>query len=267
LIKHIKSVVIDLLISKNGFVTLRTAKSDLLSLIRKLSPVVSDKELIRLGPAGDGGYLVPNDLVGIKACFSPGVDTISGFEMDCAELGMQVFLADKSVEGPAESHELINFSKKYIGSRIDCDFDTLDNWVNSSIADDKSDLILQIDVEGYEYEIFLSCSNELMNRFRIIIAEFHDLDQLWNKPFFQIASSGFEKILQTHTCVHIHPNNYYPIYKKYGLKIPPLAEFTFLRNDRVLTSLPATKFPNPLDYDNTNNAPLQLPSDWYGNKI
>ena len=121
------------------------------------------------------------------------------------------------------------------------------------------------DIEGYEYETFLSCSNELLNRFRIIVAEFHNLEQLWNRPFFQIASAVFEKILQTHTCVHIHPNNYYPIFKKYGLEIPPLAEFTFLRNDRVFDPVPALKFPNPLDCDNTDNASQRLPACWYGN--
>lgn len=265
MLKSLKSLAIDLLVTKSGFVTSRTAKTDLLYLIRRLSPVTTDKELIRLGPAGDGGYLVPNDLGGIKACFSPGVSSVTGFEKNCAEQGMQVFMADKSVEAPADSHELFNFLKKFIGSKIDGDFTTMDNWVKSSVAVDNSNLLLQIDIEGYEYETFLSCSNELLNRFRIIVAEFHNLEQLWNRPFFQIASGVFEKILQTHTCVHIHPNNYYPIFKKYGLDIPPLAEFTFLRNDRVVDPVPATKFPNPLDCDNTDNVSQRLPTCWYGN--
>ena len=160
---------------------------------------------------------------------------------------------------------LFIFLKKFIGSKIDGDFTTMDNWVKSSVAVDNSNLLLQIDIEGYEYETFLSCSNELLNRFRIIVAEFHNLEQLWNRPFFQIASGVFEKILQTHTCVHIHPNNYYPIFKKYGLDIPPLAEFTFLRNDRVVDPVPATKFPNPLDCDNADNVSQRLPTCWYGN--
>jgi len=261
---YLKSLAIDLLVAKHRFVTERTGKKDLMRLIQRLWPVSTGKELIRLGPAGDGGYLVPDDLDGVKACFSPGVSSISGFEKECAERGMQVFLADKSVEGPAESHEKFNFLRKFIGSRMNEDFTTLDDWVKSSFAADNSELLLQIDIEGYEYETFLSCSNELINRFRIIVSEFHNLDQLWNKYFFQIASSVFEKILQTHTCVHIHPNNYYPIFRKYGLDIPPLAEFTFLRNDRVVDPVPATKFPNPLDCDNTANASLKLPDSWHG---
>jgi hypothetical protein len=40
------------------------------------------KAMIRLGREADGGYLVPDDLSGIVACFSPGVDVIAAFELD-----------------------------------------------------------------------------------------------------------------------------------------------------------------------------------------
>jgi Methyltransferase FkbM domain len=251
------------LLSKKSFVTTRTNKRDVLSLIKKLSPVTTGKELLRMGPSGDGGYLVPADLEGIEACFSPGVSSISGFEKDCADLGMTVYLADKSVGKPAEIHERFNFLKKYIGAYKDDDFITIDDWVKSSGVDNDSDLLLQMDIEGYEYETILSCSGDLLNRFRIIIVEFHDLDQLWNKPFFNIAASSFNKILQTHACVHIHPNNYYNIFNKYGLGIPPLAEFTFLRKDRLVNLFQRIDFPHPMDRDNTNNVTQVLPKCWY----
>ncbi|MCU0317661.1 MAG: hypothetical protein MUC92_13840 [Fimbriimonadaceae bacterium] len=56
-----------------------TSKEDILSLIAKLRPIRGQHELIRLGPDEDGGYLVPDDLEGIVACFSPGVNTVSRF--------------------------------------------------------------------------------------------------------------------------------------------------------------------------------------------
>lgn len=65
-------------------------------MIHKLKPYSIDKDLIRLGTKGDGRYLVPNDLSGIKACFSAGVGQISRFEEECSKLGIQLFLADKS---------------------------------------------------------------------------------------------------------------------------------------------------------------------------
>jgi hypothetical protein len=232
--------------------------------LKNLYPLSIDKELIRLGPKGDGGYLVPNDLTGIQACFSPGVNFESGFEQDCAALGMKVFLADKSVDGPAVKNEWFHFTKKFVGVTTNDDFMTLANWVTSSLPEKNTDLLLQIDIEGYEYEVFLSTSDALMQRFRIIVAEFHSLHLLWSWPFFQLAGRAFEKILQTHSCVHIHPNNHESHIKMNGLDIPRVMEFTFLRNDRIENPSYQNKFPHPLDDDNNpNQIGLSLPKCWY----
>lgn len=262
----IKPFAIDILALGNAFPTRLTGKNALQSLVHKLSPMTSGKDLIRLGPKGDGGYLVPDDLEGIEACFSPGVCFVSGFEKDCADLGMKVFMADRSVDQPAAMHELFHFTKKYVGVTTNDDFMTVDDWVASSLPGSKADLLLQIDIEGYEYETFLGMSDSLMRRYRIIVAEFHDLDQLWNRPFFQLAARAFEKILQTHTCVHIHPNNCSGLLNKWGLSIPPVAEFTFLRNDRIHNPSYVNVFPHPLDFDDTENPHFALPACWYGKR-
>ena len=47
-------------------------------LIKKISPVDSGRKMIRLGPDKDGGYIIPDDLEGITACFSPGVADEAG---------------------------------------------------------------------------------------------------------------------------------------------------------------------------------------------
>lgn len=262
--KHLlKSYLIKALAAANRFPTEMTDRNKLQSLLKKLWPMSSGKELIRLGPKGDGGYLVPNDLAAIQACFSPGVSLVSEFEKECADRGMKVFLADKSVEGPAAKHELFYFTKTFVGAMSNDDFMTLDNWVASACLETHSDLLLQMDIEGYEYEVFLSTSDALMQRFRIIVAEFHQLDALWSWPFFDLVGRVFEKILQTHTCVHIHPNNCCGCLRKDGLDIPRVMEFTFLRKDRIKSSSHQKTFPNPLDYDNTANPSLPLPKCWY----
>jgi hypothetical protein len=156
------------------------------------------------------------------------------------------------------------FLNTFIGTTSDDEFTTLDNWVTSSLPETDCDLLLQIDIEGYEYEVFLSTSGTLMRRFRIIVAEFHQLDQLWSWPFFKLAGRAFDRILQTHTCVHIHPNNFFRPLQKQGLSIPRAMEFTFLRNDRLESSSYQDRFPHPLDFDNTGSSPLVLPQCWYG---
>ncbi len=247
-----------------GLHTVRqTRRNDLVDLMRSLRPFDSGIELIRLGPNGDGGYLVPDDLDGIKFVFSPGVSTESGFEQDLANRGLRVFLADYSVEGPAEENPQFVFEKKFVGSFPSESTMTMDDWKRRSIQDDRSDLLLQMDIEGSEFETVLSMSQELLSQFRIMIVEFHYLHQLWNKPWFRHVSRAFQKLLSTHSVVHIHPNNCCGSFASHGLRIPRVAEFTFLRNDRFRARSPRSQFPHPLDRDNANQPTLPLPRCWY----
>lgn len=234
------------------------------SLIKKLHPIDTGAELVRFGPAGDGGYLVPNDLDGIVACFSPGVSNRCGFEVACARRGMQVFMADASVSGPPEQNDQFAFARKFIGANTSGEFISLEDWVRSSLPGPSGDLILQMDIEGYEYETLLSAAADLLRRFRIIVIEFHYLDSLFCAPLFQLYGKAFDRLLATHTCVHIHPNNVCRSLTVGGIEVPQIAEFTFLRNDRITKRAFAAQFPHPLDCDNTDKEPLVLPDCWYG---
>ena len=102
-----------------------------------------------------------------------------------------------------------------------------------------------------------------MGRFRIIVGEFHSLGFLTFRPFFAFAAAAFNKVLQTHDCVHIHPNNYTSM-KTPG--IPSSMEFTFLRKDRMRGGGEfADEFPHSLDCDNgQDRPPLILPACWRG---
>ena len=234
---------------------------NLRSLLPELAPVVTDKPLIRLGSAHDGGYLVPDDLDDIACCFSPGVSSISDFENECAKRDMKVFLADASIDAPALTHPLFHFSKKFIGRETKGDFITLKEWVAASLgADDEKDrdLILQMDIEGFEWEVLDHIEAELLNRFRIIVIEFHGMHQ-----FDFRKKRVFQKLLKSHACVHIHPNNSSPLRRLMNIEVPALMEFTFFRRDRIKTAEQRFDFPHALDEDNTPKAHLPLPSCWY----
>jgi hypothetical protein len=83
-------------------------------LLVSLYPVKTNFELVRIGGNNDGGYLIPNDLEGITACFSPGVDVTASFEKDLLERGIKSHLADASVDGPPNGLEVASFTKKYL---------------------------------------------------------------------------------------------------------------------------------------------------------
>jgi hypothetical protein len=61
-------------------VALQPDQAEVREFIAKLHPLTTEHPLIRMGE-GDGGYLIPDDLNGITACFSPGVDNRATFEL------------------------------------------------------------------------------------------------------------------------------------------------------------------------------------------
>ena len=219
-------------------------------------------DLVRIGPAEDGGYLLPDVLDGIEACFSPGVGTCSDFELACAERGMQVFLADATVDGPAVEHPNFHFVPKYIGGYDDDTTISLDAWVDASCPG-TGDLLLQMDIEGAEYASLLAATPALLRRFRVMAIEFHLLGHLAADPFFAIAAAVFAKLLARHDVVHIHPNNFCGIVDVAGIPTPQVMEFTFVRRDLIDSDGWATQFPHPLDVENDPTNAMPLPAPWF----
>jgi hypothetical protein len=262
--KKLKAAGVRLSAALGWHAAARTPLAALRGLMKALRPLDPGMELIRLGPETDGGYLLPDDLAGIRYAFSPGVASESGFETALADRGIGVFLADASVDGPAASHPRFAFDKKFVGCLSDERYITLDDWHAAKLGDDDAELLLQMDIEGAEYETLLAASPKLLGRFRIMIVEFHGLPQLWNEPFFGVVSRLFAKLLTTHAVVHIHPNNCCGSVKSAGIEIPRIAEFTFLRRDRLRSTAYRTTFPHPLDRPNVaKKRPLKLAPCWY----
>lgn len=83
-------VIKEYLLKNDVYVGKSTPYPSVVSLLESLKPIQTNHELIRVGGDGDGGHLIPNDLMGIDACFSPGVATTSDFENDLAARGGQV---------------------------------------------------------------------------------------------------------------------------------------------------------------------------------
>ncbi|QED37768.1 FkbM family methyltransferase [Antarcticibacterium arcticum] len=238
-------------------------KNDIIKLISRLRPENTGIELIRLGNENDGGYLVPDVLKDIEACFSPGVGNVTSFESACAKMGMKIYMADASVVNPVPGNPQYNFIKKFIGKEGKDDFITLENWILDAGIDPKADLLLQMDIEGYEYEVLNSTSLRTLKRFKIVVIEFHELHMLWNPKYFSKAKKAFDKLLKNHVCVHIHPNNCCGIKEVNGIEFPVVAEFSFLRKNEIIELGNEIEIPHRLDRNNTNKKTIKLPEIWY----
>lgn len=217
--------------------------------------------MVRLGPGGDGSYLVPDDLEGIVACFSPGVSSSVDVELALAERGIRSHLADGSVAAPPTAHELFDFEPVFVGVSTRPGWTTLEDWVSRREPD--GDLILQMDIEGAEWTVLAQTDAAVLGRFRVVVLELHALHTLHQRFTLPAIEDVWRKVLDQFVVVHLHVNNYeFPV-EYLGIEIPPAMEVTLLRKDRVVSTRQAA-LPHPLDTPNSSHLPdFGVPPAWY----
>ena len=228
--------------------TRATPGHEVVDLFNKLRPVRAGPELIRLGGPGDGGYLVPDDLSGIDCCYSAGVGTTSHFEADLSRRGIRSLMADYSVTGPPIDDPSFTFLKRYVGvSDTDTDIE-INRWIASGQA---LTPMLQMDIEGGEYDCLLALSPQQLKALRIIVLEIHHVGAWRSPPFFRIATSFVTKLLTDFVVVHLHANNTAHTFAAARRQVPAVIEVTLLRRDRVGDGvLPWAPLPHRLDRPN-----------------
>ena len=237
--------------------------SAIISLLGKFTPISCGEKLQRIGPVHDGGYLLPDNFEGIQALYSPGVSDTLGFDLEIAERGILCFLADGTVNQPLNMHPNMHFEKMMIGDGPADTYLSMDNWVARTAPPD-GDLMLQMDIEGAEYEALLSSSRALLDRFRIIILELHGLDRYLFGDARILLERLMDNLLENHIICHVHPNNVCPPVNILGRVIPPIIELTLIRKDSFpnITGDEAT-YPHPLDAPNVPNLPIRaFPPFW-----
>lgn len=236
------------------------AASELVEVVKSARATVP---LRRFGAVGDGGYLLPDDLECIAALFSPGVSTICQFDLEFARRGIDVYMADASVNAPPINHPKFHFSKKFLHTYVSATTTTMSAWLEETgVMSASEDLVLQMDIEGAEYRVFASIPDAVLRRFRIIVVEMHSLDEIFSDFSAQTILGTFKKLSHVFNIVHIHPNNNDPLFKIGDFEVYPTMEFTFYRKDRPMSGGIASS-PHPLDADCVVGKPTAvLPAIW-----
>lgn len=240
--------------------------ADIRTAIQLLVPSGCSHALIRIGGSGDGAYLIPDVLEGVEACFSPGVSTLTAFETELAERhGIPSYLCDASVQ--ASQLALIpgmhTFTPQWLGSFTGGQTTSLDAWVASSAHAEATSLLLQMDIEGGEYNALLACSEAVLSRFRIAVVEFHHLPFLASSRFLAMKFLPvLRKLLLHFDLAHAHANNCCGTVDLAGYQVPQVLELTFLR--KAENAGPQRRIiPHPLDVVNVPALPpLLLGPPW-----
>lgn len=231
-------------------------------------------EMVRLGGHGDGAYVIPSDLAGISACFSPGTANRKNFEDELSDsYSIPSHMMDASSDEakfrtPLKSGQ--TFLKKWLThDEPEPDTMSLSTWVER-LAPGRDDLLLQMDIEGAEYPNIGQADPNLVRRFGIIVIELHGLAQLARNPQAFLEEKGplFSNLMRNHVVVHAHANNCCgsTVLEEPPGSIPNVLELTLLRKDRVRKWQNGTHFQSPsrvdIGWNVRKNPPLFLSDGW-----
>ena len=244
------------------YVEKKSSEKKISKTLKKLLPYEIDVSLIRLGEKNDGGYLVPDDFVGIDKNYSAGVGFLTQFEKDLEE---KYLIKSKMLDFNEIEKTILpskaSFFKKKLGLVSNNQEISINDWI---IKDDK-DIILKLDIEGDEYASLIDISKENLKKVRILVIEFHDLRNLRNDIFLNLFDKVINKLNNYFYVCHLHINNISKIKKIGNYLLPDMIEMTFIRKNRVKNF--SSKFsilPHKLDSKTVNSVKEKfLDKSWY----
>ena len=235
----------------------KSSNEEISTILHKFRPVLNGWPLVLVGGSRDGGYLLPTDLTNIGRCMSAGCDKNWSFEKSLYDsFAITSSILDSEDKRPPDLDARHRYTPKWLGKRTTNNTISFDDWVEKFSEAENSDLILQMDIEGFEWQAITDIDEKLLERFRIMSIEFHGTQNLYNNRLLKkVYGPAIEKILARFDVVHIHPNNCCGLQKFGSLEFPNVFEVTFHRKDRTNGILGYANLPNALDIKNVEANP------------
>ena len=198
---------------------------------RLLSPTKT-VQLVLAGDGSDGSYYLPDDFEGVGCVLSPGFGGMLEFERDMLQRGLKCYVCDGNVSPNYEINNL-DFENMFLADFTSEKTMTMSDWLDKKYLNGKSDIILQMDIEGHEYSVINSLDDDFLKRCRTIIIEFHFLQMALKVPGYNILRTCVNKLLKNHQVVHVNTIKNASSYTIGNTNIPAFVEVTFHRNDNV----------------------------------
>lgn len=228
---------------------------DIYETLSKLCP----RDLIsaskrRFGRALDGGCVLVNCVDGNTTLMSYGSSAEISFEVDFAGIARKVYLFDRAEQVHAElPNNLVCVAEGFLNCAGGAeDLFLIDQQLDRLALRNCPDLVLKLDVEGAEIDIFAHMSVRTLACFSQIVMELHWLNRVSDPNFRKSVNAALDNINKLFTLVHVHSNNGLPIEIVEGVPVPPVLELTYIRSDLQETEPSKTVYPTLLDYPNDN---------------
>lgn len=223
---NLKNFIFDQL---NHFVEKKVNFKKVKKTLKKIIPYDVGYRLIRLGEDSDGGYLIPNDLKGVKYCYSAGVGFVTKFENDLMKkYNIKSFMIDPNKIPKKIIPKKAKFINKHLAINENKDAISINKFLNHN-----EDIIFKMDIEGDEYLNLINIDEKKLSKIRIMILELHDLRNLRSQFFFKTFDQTINKLSKYFYFCHLHPNNTSKITKIGKIQIPDMLEVTLINKKRV----------------------------------
>ena len=178
------------------------------ALFALLQPVaLSNCQLERFGEPNDGGYLMcANLLEDVQAGYSYG---ISGYDKWGCDISTKRHVPVHQYDCfnltvPACPTGRTTFHSECVGSRTSVDegrpFDTIANQFAKN-GDSSKRIVMKIDVEGAEWDSFLTAPQETLEQIDQLAVEFHGVQD-------EKSVAVVERLKKYFEVAHIHSNNF-----------------------------------------------------------
>ena len=225
--------------------------------LRLLTPYDVPLTKKRIGRSGDGGYVLIDDFDRVGAVYSIGLGNDVSFDEELAKMGKEIFMFDHTVDSPPASHANFHFFRQGAGKENDdtAGLYTIEHQIRALGHHERSDLILKIDVEGAELEIFPTISRETLLHFRQMVMEIHGLLYLGDAAFRAKFVATLSRINSVFTLVHVHANNWGSIGFVDGFAVADTLELSYVRSDLMESDASKTIYPTMLDFPNCPQRP------------
>ncbi|MBO6178665.1 MAG: FkbM family methyltransferase [Selenomonadaceae bacterium] len=162
---------------------------------------------IRIGKKNDGGYVMLDDFTSGSLAYSFGINNDVSWDNEMAERGYDIYMYDHTITSLPYERKEFHFYKQGISGNNErtSHFATLEHMIKKNGHRNMMNMIMKMDVEGYEWEIFKQVGQETLSQFEQIVVELHSVFDYKRRDEILFV---LNKLNQTHQVVHVHGNNY-----------------------------------------------------------
>ena len=236
-------------------------------IVSLLSPMdVEGGTYVRVGRDFDGGYVMLDNFhkENVDAAYSFGISDDVSWDEAVAGRGIDVFMFDHTIDRLPKQHPRFHYFKTGLTGRQKREqTKTLSELLHENSHATCKNLIMKMDIEGGEWDVFDETPSDVIAQFSQIVLELHGLSpDAWDRDYLSMVNV-LKKLNQTHQSIHVHANTHCLQANAHCLHantsfvplwigdrvLPPLLEVTYVRRADVKDKLVANTrlFPTGID--------------------